>query len=409
MQYRVRTFRPGGKQVQVDLLNAVDETTLRAQVQARGDRLLSVDLISNSHSVRSSWHGLRLQRKKKNTSKSSSFPLFCREIKTLILAGMTIVEAVQTLSVKERLEGADDSLAARVLSGLEQGQPLSKSLEQLDQCPPVLIAAVRAGEHTSSVGESLGDYLRYHSMVEALRRKVISASIYPLLVTILGVAISLFLLMVVMPNFAAMYENLRGAGESASSWVINLSQFAAKYRYETLSGVVMLVFVMWRAWRDVTLRRGILSWICRFPGIAPRIADFQLAMTYQALSLLLKGGYAMTDAMRVAADSTLSAWLRTRMSEARLRVEQGGSVSQALADMELCDEVGRRLMAAAQRNGDFHLASDVVSRQFAERFELFVERTTRIVEPVLLMLVALVVGTLVVLMYLPIFQMAHQF
>lgn len=118
--------------------------------------------------------------------------------------------------------------------------------------------------------------------------------------------------------------------------------------------------------------------------------------------------YPMTEALAVASRSALDARLTAALGEAWARIEQGGAVAQSLADARLCDEVGRRLMAAAERNGDFHLAADVVSRMHGERFELFVERLTRIVEPVLLMAVALMVGSIVVMMYLPVFDMATR-
>ena len=116
----------------------------------------------------------------------------------------------------------------------------------------------------------------------------------------------------------------------------------------------------------------------------------------------------MTEAMQVAADSALSAELKSSLIQVRARIEQGGSVSQALAQAGLCDEVGRRLMGAAERNGEFYLAADVVSRMHGERFELFVERVTRIAEPLLLLAVALLVGGIVILMYMPVFDMATQ-
>jgi len=139
-----------------------------------------------------------------------------------------------------------------------------------------------------------------------------------------------------------------------------------------------------------------------------RVEDFQLAMMYQALALLLKGGYAMTQAMEVAGQSALSTHLSEALLRARTKIEQGSSVAQSMSDAGLCDEVDRRLMAAAERNGDFYMAADVVSRMHGERFELFVERVTRIVEPVLLLLVALIVGSIVVMMYLPVFDMATR-
>jgi general secretion pathway protein F len=138
------------------------------------------------------------------------------------------------------------------------------------------------------------------------------------------------------------------------------------------------------------------------------VKDFQLAMTYQALALMLKGGYPMTEALRVAGGSGLDDALRQAVAQALARIERGESVAQSLSEHGLADEVSRRLMAAAERNGDFHLAADVVSKLHAARFELFVERLTRLVEPLLLMLVALLVGTIVIMMYLPVFDMATR-
>ena len=116
----------------------------------------------------------------------------------------------------------------------------------------------------------------------------------------------------------------------------------------------------------------------------------------------------MLEAMTVARQSALSGTLAQAIEQAAGTVERGGALAQAMADAGLCDEVGRRLMAAAERNGGFHLAAQVVSKLHGERFELFVERVTRIVEPLLLFAVTLVVGLIVIVMYQPVFDMATQ-
>jgi general secretion pathway protein F len=395
MQFVVRSVRSGEATVLQQQVQAVDDPSLRAQLQAAGHTVLSVDALSE----RRHWFKQRPRQQ---------FPLFCKEVRTLIRAGMTVVEAVDTLSRKAGMSGQDDSIAGALLARLQQGQSLSTALEDLDGTPPVLVAAVRAGERTSNLGEALDDYLRFDSLVEQLRRKVISASIYPALVTSLGVAISLFLLMVVMPNFARMYQNLRGKATGSTAWMIDASQYLSAHRAQVFAVIVMLVlaFIWWI--QSGLAKRAVLRVARAVPWLRSRVEDFQLAMMYQALALLLKGGYAMTQAMEVAGQSALSGEVSQALVQARVRVEQGVSVAQSLTDAGLCDEVDRRLMAAAERNGDFHLAADVVSRMHGERFELFIERVTRIVEPVLLLLVALIVGSIVVMMYLPVFDMATR-
>ena len=395
MQYQVRSVGLGEPSVQQQVLEATDEAALRQRLRDAGQTVLSVQPMAKRWALP--------QRPARNR-----YPVFCREVRTLIQAGMTIVEAVDTLSARAGLEGRADNLSAELLVRLQQGQALSAALAALPDTPVVLIAAVRAGERTSNLVEALDDYLRYDTLIAQLRRKLVSAAIYPSLVTALGISISIFLLMVVMPNFARMYDNLRGPASGRTAVMIAISQFMSQNRAEVLIALLLLTaaLVLWVRSGDVKrllLRVGQSnSWLRR------RIEDFELAMMYQALALLLKGGYPMLEAMTVAAQSALSQRLRNALGQARALVERGGAVSQALANAQLCDEVGRRLMAAAERNGDFHVAANVVAQLHGERFELFVERVTRVIEPVLLLAVALRVGAIVVTMYLPVFDMATQ-
>lgn len=399
--YRVRYLRVGDTVVKDEVINAGNEPSLRAALLTQGQTILSL------RPVGSSWR-TSLSKLATLAPKSANYPLFCREIRTLIQAGMTVVEAVDTLSARERLEGRGDSLSAVLLMRLQQGLSLSNALSELPQTPVVLIAAVRAGERTSNLIEALDDYLRFDNLIAQLRKKIVSAAIYPALVSTVGLVISLFLLLVVMPKFASVYENLRGAADGSAAITIQISQFVGQNRVGVFASLAALVIggVFWIGSGKAKTHAFQLAQA--IPWIRRRVEDFQLAMMYQALALLLKGGYPMTEAMAVAGQSALSPQLKSALSSAQSQIERGGSVSQALAQAQLCDEVGRRLMSAAERNGEFHRAADVVSRLHGERFELFVERLTRIVEPLLLLAVALGVGSIVVLMYLPVFDMATQ-
>lgn len=398
-QYLVRSARPGDVTVTAGMMEASNEAELRSRLQSEGIAVLSIRAKKSAHGAYQGSKSARVRQ---------SYPVFCREVRTLIHAGMTIVEAVDTLCARERIEGKAGSLAAMLLTGLERGQSLSTALTNLPGTPTVLIAAVRAGERTSNLAAALEDYLRYDELVEQLRRKIVSAAIYPGLVTGLGVAIALFLLMVVMPKFAHMYQNLRSNAEVNVSAVIQVSQFVAQHQLLVLGGLAALLAcaTIWVAQGGA--KRLVLKIGNAIPWVKQRLQDFDLAMLYQALALLLRGGYPLTEALMVAEQAALNPDLRAAVHMASQRIERGESVSQSFADARLCDEVGRRLMAAAERNGDFHAAADVVSHMHGQRFELFVERVTRIVEPVLLIAVTLMVGSIVIVMYQPVFDMATQ-
>lgn len=400
--FQVRSLRLGDTAIQEGVHMAADEAQLRKTLADQGHTVLSVKGKTTGPALRSIWSRSTL------TTSRAAFALFCREVRTLIHAGMTVVEAVDTLSARERLEGTPQSLAGALLDRLQQGLSLSSALEELPDTPPVLLAAVRAGERTSNLMEALDDYLKFDGLITQLRKKIVSAAIYPALVSTVGLGISLFLLLVVMPNFASMYENLRNSSAQTATLTIQVSQFVGQHRNGVLAGLAASALGLFAWIRSGLAQQHAQALAQAIPWIRRRVEDFQLAMMYQALALLLKGGYPMTEAMRVAGLSALSDQLRASLLSALEQIERGGSVSQALAQAKLCDEVGRRLMAAAERNGQFYLATQVVSKLHGERFELFVERLTRIAEPLLLLAVALVVGSIVVMMYLPVFDMATQ-
>lgn len=337
--------------------------------------------------------------------KGADFALLCRELKTLVQAGMTVVEAVDALA---HVPGSHSASLSRQLHALiSQGLSLSHALQQIPGAPGVLVAAIRSGERTSNLVEALDDYLQFDVLVSNLRSKLISASIYPLLVTSLGVGISLFLLIVVMPNFSRMYTSLRGGATGGTALVIQVSQWMSLYQTEVMLTVVtVLALAALGLWGGSAARA--LLWLERVPGVRGKIDDFRLAMMYQALGLLLKGGYPMVSALAVAAQSSLSPRLAQALASSQARIERGLPIAQSLHEAGLCDDIGRRLLAAAEKNGDFYRAAQAVSQIYGERFTVFVERLTRIIEPVLLLAVALLVGTIVVMMYLPVFEIATQ-
>ena len=165
---------------------------------------------------------------------------------------------------------------------------------------------------------------------------------------------------------------------------------------------------------DLTLwawHRGLLiHWALALPdsiGPLQRQTDhFRLAKLYQALAVLFKGGYTVDQALATAGQLHLGTRFDRCLSQARRHIANGRSASDGLALAGLTDLTDQRLLAAGERTGGFEAVLRSIAERHSLAFEVFVERATRIVEPVLLLLVASIVGGLVVMMYMPIFDMA---
>jgi general secretion pathway protein F len=353
--------------------------------------------------------------------KPSELAWWCRELKTLIGAGMTVVEALETLEAQPTTSQTTPKAAPKttpktprqalqhaLLTRLHQGQSLSQAMEGAGGFPPVLLASVRAAERTSGLEGALDDFLKYHELLEALRRRVISAAMYPLLVCGVGFVICTFLLLGVLPRFAGILETSPAAMGGASGLLIRLSGWMSSHTGITLLGVAALALGLVGLWRAGHVLRAALGLAQALGPVARALRAFELAQLFQALALLYRGGYPLEEALDVCrrAAELRAGDLAARLSICQQALLRGQSVATALEAGALTDTVSRRLLAVGERSGRLDTVLEVIALRHAQTFSDFVDRLMRVLEPLLLLLVAATIGGVVVLMYLPIFDIA---
>lgn len=389
MRYEVRTFDATRAQVCIRTLEATDLAAARALAAADGGSLLSLRPL-----VRGAAPALDLA-------------WWCRELRTLLDAGMTVVEALETLQAQP-LGSARVQLHATLLDLLHQGLALSEALRRAGGFPAMLVAGVKAGERTSALVPALDDYLRYHDMLAALRRRAVTAAIYPAMVLVLGLLIAVFLMLVVVPRFAGLYAGVAGAVSLPTAGLLAASRLLAEFRLAVVGGFAALLAALAWAWRSGALARLLARGAETIGPVRRRLDEFRLAKLYQSLALLFKGGYALDEALRQCESLGLGARLHAGTRRAGVALATGRRVSDAFDAGGLTDAVTRRLLAVGERTGNFERVLQTIAERHAARFETLVERATRVVEPAMLLAVALLVGGLVLLLYMPIFDMAGQ-
>ena len=152
----------------------------------------------------------------------SSFPLslFCQELKVLLAAGITLVDALDTLAEREQ-KSRMGVVLERLVSLLREGRTLADAMERIPEAfPPLFSASVRASETSGEIVEALGRYLAYQGQVDAIRKKVVSASVYPAMIIIFGSLVLLFMLGYVVPRFSAIYADRGDAVSFASRMLL---------------------------------------------------------------------------------------------------------------------------------------------------------------------------------------------
>jgi general secretion pathway protein F len=332
--------------------------------------------------------------------------LFCEELRTLLSSGMSLVEAVETLCSKDSADYRR-AVLLEIKQRLLEGKPLSAALElNRFNFPQLLIASVRASERTSRIEEALDEYIGYEKVGQELGKKIVSASVYPALVIAFGLLVSTFMLSYVVPRFSKVYEDFSDSISLSTRILMNVGQFMGSYFWLLVLAALALGFALFVMYRNGKLKALVLGLLSGFKVAKYYLRLYQLARVYQTMAMLLKGGYTLADAIPLARNLAFDAQLQQQIMDARLAVIEGRRLSRAFADHGLTDTVSERLLQVGERSGDLAKILDIISHAYRQEFTLFVERTTRLAEPLLLMVVGVMIGAIIILMYMPVFDLA---
>jgi general secretion pathway protein F len=335
---------------------------------------------------------------------------WCRELRTLLGAGMTLVEALETMEA-QATPGATGPRAqsqSALLARLRQGESLSRAMEGVGGFPPVLLASVRAAERTSTLGSALDDYLRHHEALDRLRRRVVQAAMYPAMVCAVGALVCGFLLFGVLPRFAGILEGSPESLLGGTGLLLQLSQGLRAQWPVALAVLLATGVVLSVLWQRGVIGRTARWFALQIPPVADAIQAFELSKLYQAMALLYRGGFPLEEALDVCRSAAVAEQkeLATRLAQSQEALQAGQGVAKALALGSLTDGVTQRLLGVGERAGSFDQVLQVIADRHAQTFGDFMDRLMRVVEPLLLLLVASAVGGVVVMMYLPIFDIA---
>jgi general secretion pathway protein F len=389
MQYQIRAL-DAQQQLHTLLLEALDEADARAQALAQ--RLTPVSVAP---------------RKGLGARNASAFRLllFVQELQALLAAGLSVIESLDTLVEKDPMPGRRAALA-RLAQHLREGQRLSAAMRaQPAVFPPLLVGVVQAAENTSDLPRALSRYVEYETRVDAVRHQVISATIYPAILLVVGGAVSLFLLGYVVPRFAGVYQSSGRDLPWASQVLMAWGQFASEYAAWLSAGFTLVVgSALWFA-RQQIATGGWGRALRLLPGARPRLEILQLSRLYLTLGMLLEGGIAVQHALKLSA-AVIDPQRQAALAAVRAAVESGDSLSASLEHHGLSTPVALRLLRVGEQSGQLGPMLSRTAAFYDGETTRWIERFTKTFEPVLMAAIGLVIGLIVILLYMPVFDLA---
>lgn len=393
MQFSIRSIGKSAAVSTITLDAPSKEIALKIATE-RGLRVLSI-----SGGARM---GLPTARRRK-----SDFPVgqFSQELLTLLNAGLALVESIETLTEKET-RGERKDVLGKLVDDLYRGSSLSNALAQFPAIfPPLFVATVRASERTGGLPEALEKYVAYQSQLDTVKKKVVSASIYPALLMAVGTLVVAFLMGYVVPRFAKIFEDLGGDIPWMSKLLIQWGHFAQNYGLLLLAfiGVAIVAFGYWIVQPETPAR--IVQSLQKIPALGERIRVYQLARFYRSLGMLLRGGMPAMASLELVSD-LLPGALSRQLGIATQLIREGTPISKAMESTGLTTSVSARMLRVGERTGQMGEMMERIALFYDSEISQWIDWFVKLFEPLLMAFIGLVIGFIVVVMYFPIFELA---
>jgi general secretion pathway protein F len=390
MHYEVKAVLAGQGTVLLKL-DAESEDDARLQVTSQGGMVLNVRRRFTMWMPRS----------------TTRFPLahFSQELLSLLEAGLSLVESIETLADKEQDAGVRKIIDG-LLSRLYEGVTFSRALEFYPQAfPPLYMATARASERTGDLPEALTRFIAYHAQMDLVRKKLIGASIYPALLLAIGLLVAIFLLIFVVPKFSSIYDDVGAELPWLSMLLIQWGHFVHEQGWQLAGAAAGMLAIIGYGITRPLFRAYMARQLWRIPAIGTRLRVYQLARFYRTLGMLLRGGIPVARALEMVS-GLLQAHLRPSVQAAAIRIREGKTISSAMEAEGLTTAVGSRMLRVGERTGLMGEMMERIGNFHDEEIARWVEWVTKLIEPILMAVIGGVIGGIIILMYMPIFQLA---
>jgi len=332
---------------------------------------------------------------------------FTIELLALLDAGLNLVQALQTLAAKEE-DASTRHVIEKLLDSLNAGQSFSQAITRFPEHFPAIYAAIaRASERTGDLRRSLARYVEYEEQFDRVRKKIAAALLYPAVLVIVGTSVLMFLMFYVVPRFARIYEDMAGDLPFFSAILLFVGGWVERHGWATLGIVVACLALAGYALAHPSVRRWLNDRLWRFPALGRRLKLYQLARFYRTLGMLLRSGIPVVAAIDMVS-GLLPSHLQAQLGRARTLIEEGQPISGAMAAAGLTTPVSSQLMEVGEKGGQMGEMMERIAGFYDDELGRWIDWVMRLFEPFLMTIIGVAIGLVVVLMYMPIFELASS-
>ena len=336
--------------------------------------------------------------------KQDTFLVFNQQFLTLIRAGLPILNSLELL-IKRQKDQQLKTILENVRDRVKGGELLSDAFAAQGVVPKIYTTTLMAGEKSGNIDEVLTRYIHFQRMAMTFRKKLFVSLIYPTLLVSVVLIMVTFLFTYVVPKFADLFNSLDAKLPEITVFMLNVGVNAQKYAPFILVGLAVLAIVLWK-WKETDrgadqIDRVILS----LPLLGGIRIKHQVASFSRMLSTLLQGGLPLVPAMETAGSAMSSRRILKGVMRAGSRVREGQGLAPSLEEQKIFPELSVEMIEVGESTGALPQMLNSVAEFYEEDVQTALGAAMALIEPIILIIMAIFVGGVLISLYLPIFTL----
>ena len=332
--------------------------------------------------------------------------LFCRQFSTMIDAGLPIIQCMDILHSQQE-NATFKKMLKNIKEQVESGSTLADSLKKYPkQFDDLFVNMVSAGEAGGILDTILRRLSAYMEKAAKLKSQVKGAMTYPIVTMIIAVAVVAVILVFVIPVFQEMFADMGGALPPITQIVVGMSEFVKSKIHWIVIGIVIFIFAFKKYYKTEKGRRLVDATMLKLPVFGLLIRKVAVAKFTRTMGTMLSSGVAILEALDIVAKTSGNKTVEQAIYTVRSGIAEGRTMADPLAESGVFPAMVCQMISVGESTGALDAMLEKIADFYEEEVDQAVDNLTSLIEPFMLVFLGVVIGTLVVAMYMPIFKMA---
>lgn len=402
MEFVCRLGTPDGR-VREELREARDEDLLRRELEREGYHVF--DLRARSLTPRLALP--KLLRRRRHIP-ARTLLIFNKELATLLKAGLPLLQALELMLERQR-DPFFRNVLTEIRDGVRTGEELSEAVGKFGTVfPPLYSSSLKAGERSGELELVIRRFVRYQELLLDARKRVTAALVYPAVLLTVSTIMIIIMMIYVVPKFRVLYRDMNAHLPLITTMTLAISAFLRQNWPFFLAVVVVLTFIVQRWTRTASGRQAVDRWKLALPVLGGIYHRFALSEMTRALSTLLAGGIPLVPSLETSIGAVGNSFVRQKLLPSIQAVKEGQTLNQALEDSTVFSPIAVDMVKVGEATGALATMLSDLSEFIDEEVETRLQRLLTLIEPIMLVLMGIIVATLLISVYLPMYSVLGQ-